>query len=171
MATRRIEQFFECSVGTFWKSFFDLEYNRKLFIERLRFETWQQLSHTPTADGFRRVVQVVPRVGDVPAAIKGLMKNGAGYREEGEFIESQSLYRLRAVPNSLPDRVHITGEMRVEPAGENRCKRSYLAVVEAKVMLVGGLLENRILDDTEKGYQRAEEVTARWLEETGTRGT
>jgi Protein of unknown function (DUF2505) len=172
MATRRIEHTFECSVDTFWDHvFFNLAFNQRLFIERMRFERWEETSHTPTADGFRRVVEVVPRVGDLPAAIKGLMKEGTGYREEGEFFRSQSLYRVRAIPQTLADRIHISGDMRVETLAPNRCRRTYVGQVEAKVFGVGGIIENRILDDIDKGYQRGQEVTELWLRETGRLGT
>jgi Protein of unknown function (DUF2505) len=172
MATRRIEHSFECSVETFWDHvFFNPAFSQKLFIERMRFERWEETSHTPTADGFRRIVEVVPRVGELPAPIKALLKDGAGYREEGEFFRSQSLYRVRAIPRSLPDRILISGDMRVESLGPNRCKRSYVGKVEAKVFGIGGIVENRILDDIDKGYQRGSEVTQSWLVDTQRVGT
>lgn len=172
MPSRRIEQTFQCTPDTFWhRVFFDPEYNRRLFLERLRFERWEQISHTPTADGFRRVVEVVPRLGEVPAAIKALLKDGAGYREEGEFIASKSLYCLNAIPHVRPDRIHISGEMLVEPLGPGQCKRTYTGVVKVDLFGVGGLLEQRLLDDVDKGYSRAGEVTERFIEDMGLRGT
>jgi hypothetical protein len=164
MPQRRIEHTFECDADTFWSEvFFNDEYNQKLFLERLKFERWVVVERTETADGFRRVIEAVPSVGDLPGPIKALLENGVGYREEGEYSRSKSHYSVRVTPSSLADRVQVTGQMDVEDLGGGRCRRVYLADVTARVRFVGGMLEKRILDDIERSYEKSAKFTESWL--------
>ena len=166
MQKRRIEHTFDCDVQTYWDDvFFNPEYNAKLFMERLRFERWEVIEQVDTDDGFRRVIEAVPRVGDLPGPIKSLLKNGAGYREEGEFVRSKSRYQLRVTSHSLKDKLLVTGDMHAKPTDDGRCCRSYDAMADAKVFGIGGMIERRILDDWEKSYRKAAEFTTQWLAE------
>lgn len=166
MADRRIEHNFDCSVNTFWSEvFLNQDYNQALFRERLRFERWEVVSQTETATGLARVVEAVPRVGEMPGPLRAILKNGVGYTEHGEFNRAESLYTLKAVSHSLPDKLMLTGEMRVTADGEGRCRRVHMAHAKAKVFGVGGLLEGRVLDGVEKSYNRAAEFTHDWLRE------
>lgn len=163
MATKRIEHVFDCDVDTYWKEvFLDEGFNKQLFIERLGFSRWE-LTQTDTADGVRRVVHATPSAKDLPGPLQKVLQNGLGYREEGEWWRSQSLYRLRVIPASLADKVDVTGEMRVVAEGSDRCRRIYDARVEARVFMVGGLLEGRILADVVTSYDEAAVFSRQWL--------
>lgn len=167
-----MEQVFACDPETFWEhAFFSLEYNRKLFLERLKFESWEEVERTPTEDGFRRIIEATPRVGDLPGPIKAALKNGAGYREEGEFFRSQSRYVIRVLPNSLRDRLVVGGEITVQPEPAGGCRRINVTHAEAKVFGIGGLLENRILDDVERSTRKSGEFTEQWLRDLAARSS
>ncbi|MEN9581718.1 MAG: hypothetical protein RJA70_4727 [Pseudomonadota bacterium] len=172
MSDRRIEHTFDCGVERFWAEvFFDRAFNEALFLGRLKFERWEEVERTETSDGFIRVVEAIPRVGDVPGPIKALLKNGAGYRERGEFRRSASRYSLSVTSLSLPDKLVVTGDMSVEPRGEGRCHRLYLAHVQAKLFGIGGLLEKLVLDNIEKSYTKSATFTESWLRDRDQRGT
>lgn len=160
---RRITHTFQCDPETYWKNFFDPEYGRALFVNRLQFEQWDIVEQADTEDGLRRVIEAVPRVGDLPGPIKALIKNGTGYREEGEFFRSQQRYHTRIIPASLGDRLEVKGDMFVERLGEGRCQRHYDCEVVAHIRLIGSMLEKRVLDDVEKSYGKAAEFTQEWL--------
>jgi hypothetical protein len=164
MQKRRIEHTFDCEPDTYWDdAFFNPEYNTKLFLERLRFERWEVIEQVDTDDGFRRIIEAVPRVGDLPGPIKSLLKNGAGYREEGEFRRAESRYTLSVTSKSLGSKLLVTGDMSVQALGDGRCRREYECTVTAKVFGVGGMLERRVLDDWERSYLKAAEFTVQWL--------
>lgn len=166
MSDRRIEHTFDCEVERFWSEiFFDREFNEALFLGRLKFERWQEIERTPTADGFVRVVEAVPRIGEVPAPVKALLKNGAGYRERGEYKRATSSYSLSVTAQSLPDKLKVSGEMTVEPSGAGRCRRVHLAEVQAKIFGIGGVLEKLVLDTLEKSYNKSAAFTDNWLKE------
>jgi hypothetical protein len=163
MAERRIEHDFECNTDTYWDIFFSPEFNHSLFVERLHFERWEITSTQETPHGFRRVVEAIPPARNLPGPLKAILKRGTGYREEGEFNRADSTYRLVAISHSLPEKLVVSGKVHVVSRGENQCRRSYDAVVQAKLFGLGGLLEERVLADVEKSLNRAAEHTAAWL--------
>ncbi len=168
MAHRHIAHEFDCSVETFWERlFFVDEYITALFREGLKFARWDIVERYDTPDGLVRVVEAVPPVRELPAPIQKVMKQGAGYTERGEYFRSQSLFKVQATPKSLADKVTVTGEMRVAPLGEQRCRRTYDAHVEARIFGIGGLVENKVLDDLVKSYDKSAEFTRRWLLDHG----
>lgn len=164
---RRITHTFQCEPSTYWKNFFDPEYGHQLFVGRLRFERWDIVQTTETADGFRRVIEAVPRVGDLPGPIKALIRNGTGYREEGEYFRSRGCYHTKIISASLGERLDFHGDMIVEDLGDGRCVRHYDCTAVAHVRLIGSMLEKRLLDDVEKSYGKAAEFTQQWLAEHG----
>jgi hypothetical protein len=163
MATKQISHTFDCDVDTFWRKFFlDEEFNRQLFIDRLGFSRWEVVRTQETADGIKRVVEASPSTKDIPGPLKKVLQSGLGYREEGEWFRSKSLYTLRVTPASLPDQIEITGEMRVTPEGTG-CRRTYDAFVSARIFMVGGLLEGRLLSDVATSYDAAAAFSREWL--------
>lgn len=163
MAQRRIEHTFDCDVETFWDELFlSEEFNKQLFLERLGFSRWELLKQEETADGVRRVVEASPSTRDIPGPLKRVLKQGLGYREEGEWFRSKSEYTLRVTPNSLPDKLDISGEMRVLPEGTG-CRRIYDAHVTARIFAVSGLLESRMLDDIAESYEQSATFSREWL--------
>jgi hypothetical protein len=113
----------------------------------------------------RRVVKVVPRIGELPLPLKKLVGEGIGYEEVGRFDKKTRRYRLDVRPNRLADKLSITGEMFTEPAGPGSCKRIFTATVTAKIFGVGGMLEQRIVDDLRKSYEVAARFTKVCLSE------
>lgn len=163
MATRRIEHTFDCDVETFWAEFFlNEEFNKRLFIDRLGFSKWEVVKSETTDDGLRRVVEAIPSSKDLPAPLRKALQGGLGYREEGEWSRSQSRYTLRVIPASLPDKIDVRGEMRVVADGAG-CRRIYDAEATARILMVGGLLETRLLNDVAESYEVAAAFSREWL--------
>lgn len=164
----RVDHTLECSEDVYWdKVFLDEEYNRRLFVERLRFEVCREKSRE-TRDGLlHRVVEAVPPVGDVPAALKAVIGEGAGYEERGVLDREKKTYRIVVVPNRLADKVEVKMEIRTEPVGAERCRRIVRGTVNAKLFMVGGLLEKKIVADLEKSYLKSVDFTNEFVREKG----
>jgi hypothetical protein len=168
MKERRIEHTYDCSAEVFWsKIFLDDEYNRKLFQDELHFESWRVLSSEQRGAEIHRVVEAVPRLGDLPAALKRLLSEGAAYQERGVVDCSAQRYRLEVTPRSLASKLSISGELFTTPLAERSCRRTYVARVEARVFGVGGMIEDRLLHDIERSYVKAAVFTNRWIAEHG----
>jgi hypothetical protein len=167
MAEVRIEHLIDTTDDGFWKLFFDADYNRRLFYEVLGFESWKQVSLDETDSRIERVVDVVPKVGDLPGPLKKLAEGGAGYRERDTFDKAQKRMKVHIEPSALQGKLTISGTMYTVPAPDGKCRRIYDSSVVAKIFGVGGMIESRILADVKSSYDQAAAFTNRWIKEKG----
>jgi hypothetical protein len=167
MADARIVHDIAASEDVFWKVFFDKEFNEELFLRTLGFDAWKIVSIDETADRIERVVDAVPKIGDLPGPLKKLVENGVGYRERGTFVRADRRMKVTVEPSVMPDKLSISGVIHTERTGDQSCRRVYDAVVVAKVFGIGGLIEGRILQDIKASYDKAAVMTNRWVKEKG----
>lgn len=171
MESVRIEHTFECSESTFWdRIFFDEEYNTKLFLERLKFPVWRETKREERGGEIHRVVQLVPPMGDVPAALKKVIGDNAGYEERGVYDPAKRRYRIQVVPNTLADKLNVSCEMYTEAVGSDKTKRIFRADVSAKIFGIGGMLEKRIVSDLQRSYDASARFTQTFIAEKGLSG-
>ena len=168
MSSFRSEHVFDCSQTTFWeKVFFDAEYNRRLFYDELHFGEWTELEQKHDGDRVHRFVRALPPAPDLPGPLKAALGNGVGYEERGVFDRQKNRYEARVKPNSLSDRVSVELVFRTEPVGENKCRRFVDGTINARVMLVGGMLEQRMIYDLQRSYDKSAVFTNRFVAEKG----
>jgi hypothetical protein len=168
MATLEIEHTFNCSEATFWdRIFLDPEYNERLFKTELKFPVWREVSREERGGALHRVVEVVPYVGELPAALKAVVGEGIGYEERGVLDKSAKSYKVTVVPNKLADKLSVKVDIWTVADGENRCKRKVRADVGVKIFGVGGTIEKRMLSDLERSYQKSADFTNRYVAEKG----
>ncbi len=166
MADFRIEHVFNCSQETYWdKVFYDEEYNRRMFFDALGFNDFKVVTEEDTPKGKRRIIDAVPDMSDLPGAIKKVVGDGIGYREEGDFDRSAFKVATKVTPNKLADKISIEGELSTEPAGDDKCKRVFTAKVKVKMFGIGGMMEKRILEDLKDSYTKAAKFTNDFLAE------
>lgn len=167
MKERRIEHVYDCSAEVFWtKIFLDDEYNRKLFLDALHYTDWKVLRSEERGHEVHRVIECTPALpSDLPGALKRLLGDGLGYEEHGVLDREKQRYRVDVKPRSLASKMTITGELSTEPLGPHSCRRIYVPKVEARVLGVGGMIEQRLLDDIEKSYNKSAQFTNRWIAE------
>jgi hypothetical protein len=165
MLDAKIEHEVECSAETFWRAFFDADYNRQLFQDVLGFPTFEQRSFEETDQEIRRVIHVVPKVVGVPGPLKAVVGEGLAYTEEGRFDKAGQRFRIRVAPSKMADRVNIEGAISTVPMTEKRCRRLFEVSVRANVFGVGGLLERQIVSDLEKSNELAARFTGRFVAE------
>lgn len=171
MTQVRFEHTYECSEDTFWNQiFFDEDYNRRLYLEGLRFHEWREIERQDQGEALRRTVEVVPRIGDLPGPLKKVVGDGIRYKEIGNYDKNRRRYRIEVVPNSLADKLSVTGELFTEPLGEARCRRVFQGDVTAKIFGIGGMLEKRLIEDMQKSYARGAEFTNGYIREKGLSG-
>ena len=102
---------------------------------------------------------VVAHAVTVPAPVAKLFGSKLRYVEEGRLDKATRTWRWKTTPSTLADKVKNEGTMRVEPAGDGKCRRIVEIVVEAKVFGVGGLIES----STEKQFQDGWDASARFM--------
>jgi hypothetical protein len=165
-STVRIEHTYEVSEDTFWNEFFlDEEYNRRLYLEALKFHAYAVSKQDESGDEVRRTLEVTPKLGDLPGPMKKVLGDNMSYREEGVYDRGKRRYRVNIVPASLAGKIKVTGEMYTEPLGEKQCRRVFEANVEVKVLGLGKMMEKRIITDLEKSYAVGARFTNEYAKE------
>ena len=166
----RVEHTFNCSEETFWtKVFFDDEYNRRVFLDVLKFSLWREVSREERGNEVHRVIEAAPPVGDLPGALKAVVGEGVGYKERGTFDRAGRRYTVDVEPNRLADKIRVHLEMTTAADGPDRCRRLVRGTVAAKIFGVGGLLEKKMIGDLEKSYAKSAEFTNTFVKEKGLR--
>lgn len=138
---------FDCDVETFWKTFLSEEYNRKFYLEELKFRAFDVVSQTET----ERHLRVVPTL-NMPKPVMKVLGDSFGYEEEGRLDKATNTWHWKMIPNTMAEKLKTSGTVKVEAAGEGKCRRTDEVTLEAKIFGVGGLIES----STEK------EVRAAW---------
>jgi hypothetical protein len=168
MPSFRVENVFDCSQLTFWeKVFFDAEYNRRLFFDELHFSEWRELEQKHEEGRVRRWVKATPPIADLPGPLKAAIGDGAGYEERGVFERATNRYEARVKPNVLSDKVTVELAFRTEPVDDTRCRRIVDGTVVARVFVIGGMLEQRMMEDLKRSYEKSATFTNRFVAEKG----
>lgn len=168
MATLEVEHTFNCSEATYWdRIFLDPEYNERLFKTELKFPVWRELSREERGGVLKRVLEVVPYVGELPGPLKAVIGEGIGYEERGVLDRSAKSYKVTVVPNKLADKLSTKVELWTVADGDKRCRRKVRAEASVKMFGIGGTIEKRILSDLERSYAKSAEFTNRFIAEKG----
>ncbi len=168
MADVRVSHEFDCDEDTYWtRCFFDEEYNRRLFLDELRFPSWKVTRHEETPAAILRTVEMQLLVENLPAAMQRLMGDRLGYVEEGTWDRATRVYRYRITPTLMPEKTRIEGVFRVERLGDKKIRRTSETHVEVKVFGIGGMIEDRTIADTKRNFEATAQFTRRFLVEKG----
>lgn len=166
MATAEIHHVYNCDEDTFWSDIlFDDAFNRRLFLEHLAFEQWEIARFEENDDEIRREIVIRPVTGELPKALVTLVGDNLGFREEGVFDKKRRRYRFSVIPNRLREKLHIQGELYVEPRDGKRCERFVRLEVEAKIFGLGSVIEKRIIADTRESYDKGYAFAKKMLAE------
>ncbi len=150
-----------CSVEEFWQGFLDPDFNRKLYNEELRFSKYEVVEQKEEGDKVRRTVEARPRL-DLPGPVAKALGDGFGYREIGTLDRTKSTYDWRWVTSALTEKLSVEGTMKVEPAGEQRCKRVVTINLGAKIFGIGGLVEKAGEKSMREGWDASATFTNRY---------
>jgi Protein of unknown function (DUF2505) len=171
MQSVRIQHEFDCSEDTLWQlSFFDEDFNRRLYLETLRFPVWKVLEQKVTDATLTRRVEIHPLVENLPAPVKKLMGDRFAYVEEGTLDRIAKRYKFRVTPSTMADKTRIAGELFMESLGEKKVRRIVEFSVEVKVFVVGSVVEQKTIEDTKASYDKSAAFTRAYLKEKGLGG-
>lgn len=151
-----------CNEETFWKTFFDKEFNEKLYVGELGFSKFNIAEFKETDTQTLRKVEAVPKL-EMPGPVAKLIGPGLSYREEGSMDKSTKRWSWKIIPNQLADKLTNTGTLRIEKVGDTKVRRVAELVVEAKVFGLGGMIESSIEKQLRDGWDRSAVFMNKWL--------
>lgn len=158
----------DCDEETFWeKCHFDEEYNRRLFMDVLHFPSFKLLEVTKNGSLWTRRVYVEPPVAGLPGPLKKVVGDKLSYVEVGTYDKSTGRCKYHVTPSTAADKTKTSGEIYVEVKGPKKIVRVARLEVEVKIFMVGGLLEEKIINDAKASYDAAAKFTNEYVKEKG----
>lgn len=153
---------------TFWsKIVFNEEFNKKLYEGALKFPGWKLVDSKEDDAKIVRRVQVDPPVGDLPGPVKKVIGDRLAYTEEGTFDKKTKRYSFKVTPSTMAEKTKVSGELWAEKIGDKKIRRMCRISVEVKVFMVGGMVEDRIMQDLRSSYDNSTAYTNQYIKENG----
>jgi len=152
----------QCNAETFWKIFFDKDFNIKLYRENLGFPEFTIMDQRETDSEIARKVKGTPKM-DVPGPVAKVLGSNFGYTEEGKFNKSTKLWQWKMIPGTMPDKLRNEGTLRIEPIGESKVRRVADLIVEAKIFGIGGLIESSAEKQLRDGWDKSARFMNEWI--------
>ncbi len=143
-----------CDVETFWKTFFDKDFNDKLYLEGLGFPAYKTLEQNETETRITRKVSGQPKM-NMPGPVAKLMGSNFSYVEDGSFDKAAKIWTWKLTPSTLADKMRNEGSVRVEAIGEGKVRRVAELVIEAKIFGLGGLIESSAEKQLRDGWDQS----------------
>lgn len=158
---------YHMSVDQFWEDvFFDADFNDYLHLTGLKFRGYEILDADEQPDGRRsRVLRAQPNV-PIPMALQRLLGRGITYIENGRFDPIARSWETDVQIPGLENKLSIRSVMRFEDTGPNRCVRSVVFNIEARIFGVGRLLEKFAESALKDNYEQARLATNTWYAQT-----
>lgn len=157
-----LSQIIECSEAEFWKSFFDPALNKRLFLEGLGFRGYETVEQKETDEAITRTTRVEPKLA-LPGPVAKVFGSSFHYGEQGRFDKATKVWRWKMIPSTMTDKLHVDGKLEVTPIGEDKVRRDIEIALEAKVMMIGGLIEDTFKKQLSDGWQKGADVQNAWL--------
>lgn len=159
MATRfRMTHRMECDIDTFWATFFDREFNARVFSE-MGFPSFRVAAQTHEGDTIKQRLEITPEV-HLPGAVKKILGDRFSYVEEGVFDKSTKVYRFTFLPppGVRGDRATGGGVMTAENSANGATDRVIEMTFDVRIFGIGGMLEGaaeRAAQDVYAAHARA----------------
>jgi len=143
-----------CNAETFWKTFFEEDFNKKLYTDHLQFPEFKVIEQKETDSQITRKTAGKPKM-SMPGPVAKLLGDNFRYTEEGTFDKATKVFRWKMIPSTLADKIKTGGAVRIEPIGDNKVRRIADLEVEAKIFGVGGLMESSAEKQLREGWDQS----------------
>lgn len=164
MATFKVTHEINCNPETFWKIFFDKDFNVRMFKEGLGFPEYTVLEQRETDASIFRKVTGQPKL-NVPGPVAKLLGNNFRYTEEGTFDKGSQKWRWKMIPSAMADKLRQEGTMWLEPVGDSKIRRVAEIINEAKVFGIGGMIESSAEKQLREGWDHSAVFMNRYIAE------
>jgi len=162
MAKFTVRHEINCDEETFWKVFFDKEFNEKLYKGRLGFPEFRVVEQRDSeTDTFRKVVGT-PKM-NVPGPVAKVLGSNFSYTEDGRLDKKSKVWSWKMIPGNMADKLRNEGTMRIEVVGDKKVRRIAELVIEAKVFGIGGLIESSAEKQLREGWDESAVFMNEWL--------
>jgi hypothetical protein len=170
MATLTVAHDYDCSAGTFFRQcVLSQRYNEELYAS-LGFPKFEWLELRENGSRSFRKIRVVPSTGVLPAPVKKLVGEGLSYVEEGTFDAETMRFEFRVLPSALGDKADVTGRLWCTDRPGGGVVRHASFDSRVRVFGLGGIIEEKMLENYQRSFDAAARFTRSYLERHGLLG-
>jgi hypothetical protein len=156
-----------CSIQDYWdKCVFDNDFNQKLYVEKLHFNSFVPSESVDSADRRTKKCTMEPPLVGIPAAAKKVIGDKLKYAEDGFLDKKTMRYSSAITPSTFADKTKVEAELWCEPSPSgdaNKCVRNARVKVEVKVFVVGSMVEEKIMRDLRESYDAEAAFVGEWV--------
>jgi hypothetical protein len=164
----KIRHELDCDAETYWmKCVFNDDYNKRLYLDTLKFPEFKLLEQEDAGDTIRRKLHLSPSLEGMPGPVKKAMGDKFSWIEEGTLDKKTNRYTFKITPSSMADKTKNNGVLYTESIGDKKIARLAEILIEVKVFLVGGMIEEKIISDLKASYEAAARFTNEYVKEKG----
>lgn len=167
MATVTLRNPLDCSPEAYFEGcLYDASYVTRLFNDVLKFPGVEVLEITKDGDVWKRRVKVMPPMTGLPGPVKKLVGDSMTYVEEGSYDVKSKRYHYTVIPGAGAEKTKTTGESWCEiENGKTILVTKF--TIEVKIMLIGGKIEEKIIEDLKTSLDQATPFIASFVKEKG----
>ena len=156
---------FPCTLDVFWQMFWDDDYDRMLSESAgvTRTTLWDR----EEGDGRIWRMRFTPDQ-ELPAVMARAIGTNKLIYEQESRLDADRVLHWDVFPAVVPDKVTARGTMKALE-GRGGVDRIVDGEITVRIPLVGGRIEKAIHKSVMDSYERAAEVTLRWLDERSLR--
>jgi hypothetical protein len=151
-----------CNAETFWKTFFDKDFNDKLYLDHLHFPEFKVVEQTETDTTITRKTSGKPKM-NMPGPVAKILGDNFRYTEEGSFDKATKVFRWKMIPSVMAEKLRTEGVVRIEPIGDNKVRRIAELTVEAKIFGIGGMMESSAEKQLRQGWDDSAQFMNKYL--------
>lgn len=163
MVSFKVTHEINCDVETFWKLFFDKDFNVTMYRQGLGFPQYEIKDQKETPTGISRKVFGEPKM-DIPAAVKKVMGDKFSYTEDGTYDKASNTWRWK-LSTPMGDKVRNEGDMKIESIGPGKVRRTANITLEAKIFMVGGMIEKDGEKSLRDGWDKSAVFMNQWIKD------
>jgi hypothetical protein len=157
---------FEIDAPRYWRDvFFSQKFQERMYREALSCEKVEFLEEKGSLEtGMSRRLRFAQRM-DAPAPVRKIFGETTTMEETGTYDPATGRWKFRMIPDRMADKLDITGETWVEPAGPGKIFRHVALDVGVRIFAVGGLVESFIASTTEERFATQAAFTRKYVSE------
>ncbi len=149
-----------CTEADYWaKCVWSRDFNVGLYLTTLGFPRYEVQAEGETGSVRTRRTLIEPPVGGLPGPLKKAIGDKLSYVEEASFDRTKGVYEFKVIPSVFADKAKVWGNLFCENWNGKSFTRVSRIHVEVKVFGVGGMVEERIMQDLRRSYDVGETWT------------
>ena len=155
---------FDIGADAFWNEiFFNQAFQERMYKEALGCESVAFLEDSgETPAGRTRRFSFTQKL-DAPAAVRKLFGETTTMEERGHFDLQTKRWRFSMVPDRMADKVRVSGETRVEPAGEGKIDRVVDLEYSVSIFGIHALIEKFMASATAESFAKQVDFTRAYI--------